>query len=213
MIGNSGLLNMIGQSTALAREPRLKLYTSPLSSKERKAQFLETLYNDHWDELCGWLYKRYGAGPPEPEDIAQTAFEKIAALESIESLTKQKSNARAFLFTTAVNTALMAFRRLAVQRRYIDYELKKHDKKVEEISPERIYSSKQYFERVVCTMDTLSDKQRELIVRNRIQGQTYAEIKAETGWSPADISRQLNTALAIIETNLYGQDDKKAAGE
>lgn len=82
---------------------------------------------------------------------------------------------------------------------------------MEDITPERIYSAKQRFRVLVRGVDGLTDKQRELILRSRIQGQTYAQISAETGWSNADISRQLKAALAIIRAALDAHDDHDRA--
>ncbi len=39
------------------------------------------LYRQYWHELCAWLYAQFGAGPPEPEDVAQQTFVKFADLQ------------------------------------------------------------------------------------------------------------------------------------
>lgn len=174
-----------------------------------KSRFIDDLYKKHWNDLCGWLYRRYGSGPPEPEDIAQSAFVKIAQLEKVNGLMGESANARAYLFTTAVNTALMAIRANATRDRFIENELKKNQQILEEISPERIYSSKQYFEKLMILVEELPKKQQALVIRHRLRGQTYDEISKETGWSPADISRQLNQAMATIEDALYAKEGKK----
>ncbi|KKK85213.1 hypothetical protein LCGC14_2775540, partial [marine sediment metagenome] len=60
---------------------------------------IEDLYTSYWSELCKFLHSRYGSGPPEPEDIAQTAFVKFASLENNDRV----ENPRAFIYRTASN--------------------------------------------------------------------------------------------------------------
>lgn len=168
------------------------------SGREVPSLFVEDLYRKHWKDLCGWLYRRYGPGPPEPEDIAQAAFEKMAAIKDVGRI----KNPRAYLFTTAVNEALMSIRWAARNRQFIDDELKYVGRKVEELSPERIYSSQDRLNAVLHEIDRLPEKQRHIILCSRFRGMTYEEIGAATGWSIADISRQLKAALATIRVAL-----------
>lgn len=156
-----------------------------------RKQFLEVLYQSHWSHLCAWLRKRYGAGPPEPEDIAQTAFAKMAALDDIDHI----RDPRAFLFSVASATAVSGVRWLINTRKFIDGELKASGIAVEEITPERTHIAKEHLEKVMGELKSLTDQQREIIIRSRLRGQTYEEIKAETGWSVSTISRQLKVAL------------------
>ena len=68
--------------------------------------WLDVLYRRHWTDLCAWLRRRYGDGPPEPEDVAAEAFAKLAAKSDIA----QVRDARAYLFTTAARCAIDALR-------------------------------------------------------------------------------------------------------
>lgn len=170
---------------------------------ERKQKFLDTLYRTYWKSLCLWLRRRYGKGPPEPEDIAQAAFAKIAALDDVDRI----QNPRAFLYATAVNTALSGIDWISRTRQFIDKELVDHGETVEEITPERVYLDKERFQIVNVAMDRLSAKQREILMRSRIQGQTYDQIGLDTGWSNAEISRQLNKALEILHNALENEEN------
>lgn len=174
-------------------------------AEARRHRFVQRLYNDHFRDLVRWLARRYGAGPPEPEDIAQTAFTRIAALEDVEYI----RNPRAFLFTTAVNEALTRLRWIKRLRTFVEAELHEVGEEVEEITPERIYSSRNRLEAVLASAASLTDKQRELIRRSRLLGQTYADISADTGWSAADISRQLTVAMNTLVAALEAYDEDK----
>ncbi len=169
----------------------------PVTAKHEKRarhKFIEELYKSCRSDLVGWLRQRYGAGPPEPEDIAQTAFSKLAAMKDVENIRYPKS----FLYATAINASIETVRWLERTRRFIDHEIHSRGGELEEISPESVSLAQEQLEVVVQRMEGLSDKQREIVVRSRFLGQTYQEITAETGWSQADISRQLKAALIAM---------------
>ena len=73
---------------------------------------------------------------------------------------------------------------------------------LDEISPERVLMEKQRFEILNAAIKRLPDKQQRMLAMNRYHGMTYAQIAARTGWSLADISRQLTRALAMLDAAL-----------
>ena len=74
--------------------------------------------------------------------------------------------------------------------------------RLEEKSAESVFMGKQDLERVAHVIRQLPPKQREILLRSRFRGQTYDEIRQETGWSQADISRQLNKIMALLQAEL-----------
>jgi len=164
-----------------------------------RVRFLNHLFRQHYGELVGRLRKLYGAGPPEPEDIAQAAFSKLAGLEEVRRI----RSPRAFLFRTAINLALNSNDKVRRGRNFVRNSLNGNiSPNVEEISPETVLMGKQDLERVACAIRRLTPKQREILLRTRFRGQTYAEIRKETGWSEADISRQLHHIMALLQAGL-----------
>lgn len=163
---------------------------------------IELLYRLHWNTLCAWLRRRYGAGPPDPEDVAQVAFMKMATVENRAAI----EDPRAYLFSIAANTALSGIRWFTRTQQFAARELEAVDHGLEEMSPERIHSSRERLSVVLGQLDALTDKQREIVMRSRIGGQTYEQIAAETGWSLADISRQLTMALKTMRRALEDYD-------
>ncbi|MEI8649320.1 sigma factor-like helix-turn-helix DNA-binding protein [Paraglaciecola sp. Hal342] len=67
------------------------------------------------------------------------------------------------------------------------------------MSPETILQAEQRIAAIQKGTEQLSEKQREILMRARIKGQTYTQISTDTGWSVADICRQLNAAMALLE--------------
>lgn len=161
--------------------------------------FLKDLYRNNYRELVGRLRKLYGNGPPEPEDLAQAAFTQIAAMDDVSLI----RSPRAFLFRTAINLSLNAKDRQKRAKAFLDaVSVENSEPALEENTPESVFIGKQAIGTLGEALKALTHKQKEIVLRSRFRGETYAEIKAATGWSEADISRQLNQALAAIQQAL-----------
>ncbi|GEM_PF-1062450 len=177
-------------------------------NKRRTRKLVENLYTEHKASLCSWLQKRYRKHPADAEEIAHKAFTKMLELESLDHV----ENPKAFLYTVAVNFALHEVRHHATRQKYIDQEVQNISHNVEEMTPERIYNSGARLQRLISGMDKLSDKQKTILQMSRIEGQTYEQIQQQTGWSLADISRQLTRAMALMRAELAAasmqQDDQ-----
>lgn len=169
-------------------------------------RFMEALYRSCWNELCGWLHRRFGPGPPEPEDVAQLAFRKIAEMEDVSVIV----DPRAFLYTVAARTAVSGLRSRYRAQAFVDSEMRENALEVEEITPDRVYTGKERLRIVELGLAKLSEMQREIVFRNRVLGQTYAQISEDTGWSLASISRHLQAALISISQELATEDKSEA---
>jgi RNA polymerase sigma factor (sigma-70 family) len=171
--------------------------------------FVEELYRNHFADLCRTLRRIYGNGPPEPEDLAQQAFEKITRLKSLDYI----ENPRAFLFKVAINLGVKSLRRIQLARDYFTEQLSLPGVGLEEIDPSRVYRSREQIRALEGAMARLSDKQREIVIRNRFHGHTSAEIARTTGWSEADISRQLKAALKNLMSAVEHESMDDRTGE
>src|SRR5688572_3251372 len=90
----------IFMADAVAQRLVQLLESSPSADGERRQQ-LSDLYRVHWKGLCGYVRAQFGPGPPEPEDVAQTAFIRFAAADPAHI-----ENPRAFLYATARNLVI-----------------------------------------------------------------------------------------------------------
>ena len=169
-----------------------------------RAEAVEKLYRDHWSDLCRRLRGVYGNGPPEAEDLAQNAFTKF--IDRVDPATLQ--NSAAFLFRIAVNAGKDRIRHYNQTKRLIAEQLKPLDgDRVEQNTPLNVYEAKERLSVTVKAMETLSSKQKEILLRSRIKGETFDQIKLAKGWSKADISRTLKSALGILQTSMRAYDD------
>ena len=168
-----------------------------------RGRFLTALFRNYETELIAKLRRVYGNGPPDPEDIAQSAFSQMASMRVHDHIEDPK----AFLFKIALNIGRRATGRIAATRKLISQELKNVAPQLEEITPERLYESKERLAAMNQAIERLTPKQRDILIRSRMKGETYAEISAATGWSLAAISRQLNAALAQLAAVCDGVDN------
>jgi len=175
------------------------------SEQRESGNSVAWLYRDYRSELVERLRRIFGAGPPEPEDLAQEAFAKFASMTRYHDAEHPK----ALVYRMALNIGFNASKRISVARRYIEAALREADAEpLEEMSPEDVYTSRERLTSLVKATAKLSDKQREILARSRIQGETYAEISEATGWSSSDISRQLQSAMVILLSELDDGDER-----
>ena len=156
---------------------------------------LDTLYRDHFASLVANIRRSFGAGPPEPEDVVQSAFAKFAALDNPDSI----KDPRAFLFIAARNLVLDHKRSRKVADAYIAEQIA-FDREfvLEEITPERVVIAKERFDTLIEAMRALPLKQQVILTMSRLEGKSYREIGKETGWSVGDISRNMNAGISAL---------------
>ena len=157
---------------------------------------IDILFRNHWLDVCRLLHKNYGSGPPEPEDVAQEAFSQFAQMKNITEV----QNPKAYIIKIAVNITLKSMGKLRKIRELITQQLHLDEDQLNEICPEIILQGEQRIAAMQNGIKKLSAKQRDILMYVRIKGQTYAQISIQTGWSLADICRQLNEAMAILES-------------
>ena len=134
----------------------------------------------------------------------QTAFAKVAALDSPQNL----HNPRAFLYTTARNTAIDHHRRMERRR---DYEEDQRRRLSEEhwsdFDSERVLLDKERLQAVLWALEALPPRQRRLVLRSRFQGMTCKEIAKREGMTAAAVQKQISRALTFCLNSLDDRDD------
>ena len=188
-----------------APQEKLILPISQINPEMKNRKTLDNLYRNYFDVLCGLLRRRYGNGPPDPEDVAQATFERISELDGLAKI----RNPRGFLITIAGRIFIDKTRKRAVSDKYINQLLNLNGIQVEEITPERVYSAREDFKTILNDLKNVGPKHREVVLRHRILGQTYDEISCATELSPASISRYLKMAMATVFNKAHQNEDGK----
>lgn len=162
---------------------------------------LDALYRHYWLDLCKYINRKFGPGPPEPEDIAQAAFMKFATLKDPQAI----QNPHAFLLHAARNIAIQELRRQQRRQRlrqthYGDEEAKSAD----EITPERVILGKEEVKLIDVAIDHMPLLQRQLLKMSKLQGLSFAEISRRTGVPQTTVKRLVAQALAECADALKG---------
>jgi RNA polymerase sigma-70 factor (ECF subfamily) len=143
---------------------------------------VEQIYRRHWAELCRYARRAFGAGPPEPEEVAHP---------------------RAFLYQCARNVVLDQRRRDAVRARA--------DGEVQALSgcdgpvvldAERVLSGKERLQIVEAAIRVMEAKRRRVLVMHAIHGLGYSEIARREGLSPTRVTQLVASAVAECERAL-----------
>lgn len=164
---------------------------------------IDSVFRIEFHGLVRQLRSRFGDGPPDPEDAVQTAFARLSRTAADTRI----EDPRGFLYTAARNLMLDGRRRSRTHAAWLeDAKSRDNEIKVEEITPERVVLAKDRLDRMNALIDSLPEKQRLVLALSRLSGLTYAEISSQTGYSMADISRQLTAALRTLRDGLQEAD-------
>lgn len=93
----------------MANPDSRKVEAEPHDTQSRRV--LDHAYRSWWKTLCSGIARQFGAGPPDPEEAVQTAFEKFAKLENPSEI----ADPRAWLFSAARNYVLDHYRRKKIR--------------------------------------------------------------------------------------------------
>jgi RNA polymerase sigma factor (sigma-70 family) len=161
----------------------------------KNVRALGILYERYWPELCGYLRKTFGIGPPDPQDIAQQTFLRYAAIPGPEDV----RNERAYLYRIAHNILMEEHRRLAVRRAAVAGIVSRSLPCADELTPERVLLASERLDVLCEVIRTLPKPRRRSFLLNRIEGLPCAEIARRTGYSESAVKKHVNLVMADFE--------------
>lgn len=153
------------------------------------------LYTRYFAKLVSDLRSAYGGGPPEPEEVAQQAFEKLSRHKDLVNI----RNPEGFAWVCARNIIMSEKRaeqvRIAnqkeVERRFLSQG---HD----EFDPERVVMGKEGMSIVVAALQDMPERRRRIFMLNRVHGLTPEQAGRECGVSRSSAVRHIAVATAAI---------------
>ena len=150
------------------------------------------LYDQYWNELCRVIRRKFGSGPPDPEEVAQVAFERL----TIVSRTAQVDNPRAFLHRCARNYVLNEKRHHGVQRRYAEEFIATNiDEGSDEFDAQRVLEAKERLSVVMAAVQGLDERRRKILLLRQIDELSFAEIAQVMQLSRARVMQLFSEAL------------------
>jgi len=160
------------------------------------AEQLSRAYLELNGEIANYLVRKLNLSPQAAEDSVQSAFESALRMGA-EKLSEIK-NARAFMYRTAYNAGVDYCRHAQVGQRHIDDACVDTQKYVESVDPFRNVSVKQELDVLVTALKNMPKKRQKLIIMNRVQGLSYAEISRQLSLSETVVRKHVNRALSDL---------------
>ncbi len=161
---------------------------------------LEDIYLQYNEELCRTVIKKFSLSHTEAEDVVQTAFIRYTE-SSLPVL-----NPRAFLYKTCSNIAIDQIRRRDVRSGYARSVAEIEFESVEEIGPERQLEARQRLAIISRALRAMPGKRRQLLIMNRFDGLSYAEIARRVNLSETVVRKHIAKALAGCQRELQASD-------
>lgn len=151
---------------------------------------LDTLYRLYHEMVRRYVARRFGAGPPDPEDVVQVAFENYASSAERAPI----DNPRAFLIRTARNYVIDQRRRQAVRADYAR-DVQATADGSDDLDAERVLESRQRWAAIETAIAGLDERSRQFLLMSRIHGLSSAEIARRAGCSPTLVKGIIARAL------------------
>ncbi|MEM1261671.1 MAG: sigma-70 family RNA polymerase sigma factor [Pseudomonadota bacterium] len=169
----------------------------PSAQNQRLAQ----LYAECAEELTVGIQGRFGSGPPDPDDVIQDAFQRVAELGDITHI----RNLKAFVWRTARNLVLDAKKTLSIRSKY-DFEIEQlyFSLKGENLSPEIVIRAREQLAVINQAIMAMPERRRRALLLYRLDGRTLAQIGKELSISITAVRKHI--AKAHAELNLLFVD-------
>ncbi|MEM6898531.1 MAG: RNA polymerase sigma factor [Pseudomonadota bacterium] len=180
------------------RRDVVDLPSEPISAEETKT-VISALYSRFYSKLVDGLRRTYGAGPPDPEDVAQAAFARLGLKSNLEEV----KDLEGYVWITARNMILTEKRREATRARNKgEVESRFFGSTCNELEPERVLIAKEEVSILQSALDQLSTRRRTLFLLHRVQGLSVAETARQCGVSRTAAVRHIALATRHLQTAL-----------
>ncbi|MEM9621116.1 MAG: RNA polymerase sigma factor [Pseudomonadota bacterium] len=158
-----------------------------------ESSVLQRWYEEHYGPLVAHLRKRFGAGPPDPEDVAQQTFKRLLTQPSLAEI----DNPGAYLRQMARNLAISLQRSTtaAVKRDSEWYANVAHDGSYD-LAPERVLLAKEQLKLAIDVVNRMPTQRRRAFVYVRIDGLTVTAAARLMGISGPAVHKHIQRATA-----------------
>ncbi|MEM7741719.1 MAG: sigma-70 family RNA polymerase sigma factor [Pseudomonadota bacterium] len=162
------------------------------------------LYEQHAAPLIAGIRKMFGHGPPDPEDVAQQAFQKLLERGDLSSIT----NVRAFVWRTARNIVIDDRRARDTRDKY-DFEVEQifFPLKDDVLTPEHVLVAKEQLEAVKDVLRKMPERRRRALILHRIEGLSIVEVGQRLGIARPSASAHIARAMTDLSTIFIDSED------
>lgn len=167
-----------------------------MSTTLTPSQELEHLYSNHHGWLVGFLRRKLG-NIDNADDLAQDTFARILSARDNEVIREP----RAYLTTIASRLTAQYFRRLALERAYLDALAGMPEDTVP--SPEARMLIIEALTAVSRVLDGLSPRVRDIFLLSQLDGLTYADIASQFDMSVNAVQKSMIRAFQHCYAAVY----------
>ncbi|MEM0912452.1 MAG: sigma-70 family RNA polymerase sigma factor [Pseudomonadota bacterium] len=157
---------------------------------------LSELYINFAPCLSKRLRAMYGDGPPDPDDVTQTAFNNLLQRKDIDDIQDLKSylfqSARNLFFTLVRKENLMNPKKSSEPQDVLLHLTDDSD-------PERVSIAQEHIALLKIAIDGMPHKRRQAFMLNRFKGLNITQVASHLGISRATASEHI--AKATLELN------------
>lgn len=183
---------------------------SELQQRATPNEAVQALYEAHADEISSFLKARFGAGPPDPQDIVQQTFVNYLDKGDRPAI----RNPRAFLYRIAINLTIQQRRASLRRSKLLPEYARTQGGSTDELHPERVLLAKEQARALEDALNQLGERDRTLLLLHRLEGVSYAEIARRTGMAPSSVRYVIGQALkncqqALQDSGLWDSREKQ----
>ncbi|RBA23036.1 sigma-70 family RNA polymerase sigma factor [Herminiimonas fonticola] len=161
-----------------------------------RSQELEAIYSDHHGWLVNLLRRKLG-NIDNANDLAQDTFARILTGRDKDVIREP----RAYLTTIASRLTAQYFRRLALERAYLDALAGMPEETAP--SPETRILIVEALTAVSRVLDALSPRVRDIFLLSQLDGLTYAEIASQFDMSVNAVQKSMIRAFQHCYAAVY----------
>lgn len=161
-----------------------------------RSQELKVIYSDHHGWLVNFLRRKLG-NIDNANDLAQDTFARILAGRDNNAIREP----RAYLTTIASRLTAQYFRRLALERAYLDALAGMPEETAP--SPETRMLVVEALTAVNRVLDGLSPRVRDIFLLSQLDGLTYAEISSQFDMSVNAVQKSMIRAFQHCYAAVY----------
>ena len=152
---------------------------------------LSALYLRYRRDIVEFVRRKFGPGPPEPEDVVQAVFLQLASQGDPGLI----QNPRSFLLKSAQNVVLDHHRRLQRQRDPTG-ELERNTRELlSDFDPERVVTGKERLRMLLRVLERLPVQKRQMVLLSRVHGLSCEAIGRRLGVSAEAVQKQIERVL------------------
>jgi len=156
----------------------------------------ESLFKNHYSELCGFANK-YLQDIEAAEEIVQSFFVKF--WENRGEM-RVKNSQRSYLFTSIKNACLNQLKHIKVKEDYKEYNQREMEDSQYTVSDE--YEASELDVKIRKSIEELPEARRKIFIMSRYEGLKYKEIAEKLQISIKTVENQMGSAIKHLKVDL-----------